>query len=59
MSKWSDNKGYSKLLIVKVDKQLITEIIITSFGLFRYYFLYEYIKYPNNRIIEMLNEAIV
>lgn len=25
---WSGNKGYSKLLIVKVDKQLITKIII-------------------------------
>ena len=29
---WSDNKGYSKLLIVKVDKQLITKIIITYFS---------------------------
>ena len=28
ISLWSDNKGYSKLLIVKVDKQLITKIII-------------------------------
>ena len=27
--KWGDNKSYSKLLIVKVDKQLITKIIIT------------------------------
>lgn len=42
-----------------VDKQLITEIIITSFLAFRNYFLYEYIKYPNNRIIEILNEAMV
>lgn len=29
---WSGNKGYSKLLIVKVDKQLITKIIITYFS---------------------------
>jgi hypothetical protein len=28
---WSDNKGYSKLLIVKVDKQLITKYIIAPF----------------------------
>ena len=32
MFDWSDNKGYSKLLIVKVDKQLITKIIITYFS---------------------------
>lgn len=29
---WSDNKGYLKLLIVKVDRQLITKIIITCFS---------------------------
>ena len=29
---WSDNKGYLKLLVVKVDKQLITKIIITYFS---------------------------
>ena len=29
---WSDNKGYLKLLIVKVDKQLITKIITTCFS---------------------------
>ena len=56
---WSDNKGYSKLLIIKVNKQLITKFIITSFLVFGYYFLYEYIKYPNNKSIEMLNDAIV
>lgn len=46
---WSDKKGYSKLLIIKVNKQLITKFIITSFLVFGYYFLYEYIKYPNKQ----------
>ena len=32
ISLWSNNKGYLKLLVVKVDKQLITKIIITYFS---------------------------
>ena len=28
ISQWSNNKGYLKLLIVKVDKQLITKVMI-------------------------------